>query len=84
LGQSYSLRRLERVDERLAEPAERPQGRRLFDMLRSGETLMLRWVDRLGRNYADVCDTIREFLRRGVVIRTVINGLAFDGATTDR
>ncbi|NEU11114.1 recombinase family protein [Methylobacterium sp. BTF04] len=62
---------------------DRPQGRRLFDMLRSGDTLVVRWVDRLGRNYVDVCDTIREFMRRGVIIRTVINGLTFDGATTD-
>ena len=62
---------------------ERPEGRRLFDMLRSGDTLVVRWVDRLGRNYADVCDTIREFMRRGVIIRTVINGLTFDGATKD-
>src|SRR5215213_584068 len=63
--------------------ADRPEGRRLFDLLRTGDTLVVRWVDRLGRNYADVCDTIREFMRRGVVIRTVINGLTFDGATTD-
>jgi putative DNA-invertase from lambdoid prophage Rac len=62
---------------------ERPEGRRLFDMLRAGDTLVVRWVDRLGRNYADVCDTIREFMRRGVVIKTVINGMTFDGATTD-
>ena len=45
--------------------------------------LMVRWVDRLGRNYEDVCDTIREFMRRGVVIRTVINNFTFDGATRD-
>jgi putative DNA-invertase from lambdoid prophage Rac len=63
--------------------AERPEGRRLFDMLRAGDTLVVRWVDRLGRNYADVCDIIREFMRRGVVIKTVINGMTFDGATTD-
>ncbi|MGC0391111.1 recombinase family protein [Bradyrhizobium sp. USDA 241] len=63
--------------------AERPEGRRLFDILRGGDVLVVRWVDRLGRNYADVCDTIREFMRGGVVIRTVINGLTFDGATTD-
>jgi DNA invertase Pin-like site-specific DNA recombinase len=66
----------------LAFPA-RPEGKRLFDILRSGDTLVVRWVDRLGRNYSDVCDTIREFMRRGVVIRTVINGLTFDGATKD-
>ena len=63
--------------------AERPQGRRLFDILRAGDTLVVRWVDRLGRNYADVTDTIREFMRRGVVVRTIINGLVFDGATPD-
>ena len=44
--------------------ADRPEGRRLFDMLRAGDTLVVRWVDRLGRNYRDVTDTIREFIRR--------------------
>lgn len=62
---------------------DRPQGRRLSDKLREGDTLVVRWVDRLGRNYEDVCDTIREFMRKGVVVRTVINGLTFDGATAD-
>jgi putative DNA-invertase from lambdoid prophage Rac len=62
---------------------DRPEGKRLFDMLRAGDTLVVRWVDRLGRNYADVTDTIREFMRRGVVIRTVINNMTFDGSTSD-
>lgn len=62
---------------------DRPEGRRLYDMLRKGDTLVVRWVDRLGRNYQDVSDTIREFMRREVVIRTVINNMTFDGATTD-
>jgi putative DNA-invertase from lambdoid prophage Rac len=63
--------------------AERPQGKRLFDKLRAGDVLVVRWVDRLGRNYEDVCDAIRQFMGRGVIIRTVINGMTFDGATTD-
>jgi putative DNA-invertase from lambdoid prophage Rac len=63
--------------------AEREQGKRLFDMLRKGDVLVVRWIDRLGRNYSDVVDVIREFMRRGVVIRTVINRLTFDGATKD-
>lgn len=63
--------------------ADRPGGSRLFDILRDGDTLVVRWVDRLGRNYRDVCDTIREFMRRGVVIRTVINGMTFDGNAKD-
>jgi DNA invertase Pin-like site-specific DNA recombinase len=63
--------------------AERAGGRRLFDLLRSGDTLVVRWVDRLGRNYEDVSDNIRAFMRRGVVIKTIINGMSFDGAATD-
>lgn len=62
---------------------DRAEGKRLFDMLRRGDTLVVRWVDRLGRNYGDVCDAIREFMERGVIIRTVINNMTFDGATTD-
>ena len=62
---------------------DRPEGKRLFDMLRAGDTLVVRWIDRLGRNYQDVTDTIREFVRRGVVIKTVINGMTFDGSTND-
>ncbi|MGW5959351.1 recombinase family protein [Methylorubrum thiocyanatum] len=64
---------------------ERPEGRRLFDplLLRRGDVLVVRWVDRLGRNYADVTETIREFMRRGVIVRTVINNMTLDGATTD-
>lgn len=52
-------------------------------MLRRGDTLVVRWVDRLGRDYADVTETIRTLMARGVVVRTVINGLTFDGATRD-
>jgi DNA invertase Pin-like site-specific DNA recombinase len=63
--------------------ADRPEGKRLFDILRRGDTLVVRWVDRLGRDYRDVSDTIRVFMRRGVVVKTVINGMTFDGATKD-
>lgn len=62
---------------------DRPQGRRLFDMLRPGDVLVVRWIDRLGRNYQDVTDTIRVLMREGVIIRTVINGMTFDGATKE-
>jgi putative DNA-invertase from lambdoid prophage Rac len=62
---------------------ERPEGKRLSDMLRAGDTLVVRWLDRLGRNYADVTDTVREFMRRGVVTKAVINGMTFNGSTND-
>ncbi len=62
---------------------DRPEGKRLFDKLRRGDVLVVRWVDRLGRNYQDVTNTIRHFMDQGVVIRTVINNLTFDGSTKD-
>lgn len=62
---------------------DRPQGRRLFDLLRKGDVLVVRWLDRLGRNYTDVFDTVRDLMANGIVVRTVINRLTFDGATTD-
>ncbi len=80
------------IDEVIADPGssgvstklrDRPQGKRLFDKLRSGDVLVVRWVDRLGRNYEDVTNVIREFMEMGVTIRTVINGMTFDGSTGD-
>ncbi|MHC2021338.1 helix-turn-helix domain-containing protein, partial [Methylobacterium sp. CM6247] len=38
---------------------------------------------RLGRDYADVTETIREMMHQGVIVKTVINSMVFDGATTD-
>jgi putative DNA-invertase from lambdoid prophage Rac len=52
-------------------------------MVRSGHTPVVCWVDRLGRNYIDVVDTIRGFMRRGAIIRTVITGMTVDGSTSD-
>ena len=63
--------------------AERPNGKRLFDILRDGDTLVVRWVDRLGRNYDDIQNNIREFISRGVTIKTVINNMVFDAKPTD-
>lgn len=62
---------------------DRKGGALLLAKLRQGDTLVVRWVDRLGRNYQDVTDTIRELMKRGVVVKTIINGMTFDGATTD-
>jgi putative DNA-invertase from lambdoid prophage Rac len=52
-------------------------------MLRAGDVLVVRWIDRLGRNYEDVTEDIRQFMAIGVIIKTVINGMTFDGATND-
>lgn len=62
---------------------DRLGGKRLFDILRAGDTLVVRWIDRLGRNYEDVTQNIRRFMDMGVTIRTVINGLTFDAQPKD-
>jgi putative DNA-invertase from lambdoid prophage Rac len=41
------------------------------------------WVDRLGRNHGDVCEVISDFMKQGVVIKTLINAMTPDGATKD-
>lgn len=58
--------------------ADRDQGRRLFDLLQPNDTLLVRWVDRLGRNYEDVKEVIETFNRKGVTVRTVINRMTFE------
>ena len=63
--------------------AEREGGKRLFDLLRDGDVLVCRWIDRLGRNYDDIQKNIRLFLDRGVTIKTVINGMTFDAKPQD-
>jgi len=80
------------IDEVVSDPGEsgltvplreRPQGRRLFDLLRAGDTLVVRWIDRLGRNYRDVSDNLDAFMRKGVIVKTVIGAMTFDGSVTD-
>ncbi len=63
--------------------AGRDDGKRLFDLLRDGDVLVCRWINRLGRNYDDIQKNIRLFLDRGVTIKTVINGMTFDAKPHD-
>jgi putative DNA-invertase from lambdoid prophage Rac len=54
-----------------------------IDSLRAGDTLVVRWLDRLGRDDAAVCATLCQLLRRGVVVKTLACGFTFDAAATD-
>ena len=63
--------------------ADRDNGKRLFDILREGDVLLVRWVDRLGRNYDDIQKNIRLFLDRGVTIKTIINSMTFEAKPKD-
>ncbi|MBY8088756.1 recombinase family protein [Vibrio fluvialis] len=39
--------------------------------LRRGDTLIVWWIDRIGRNYEDAETVIRQLLSRGVIIKTL-------------
>jgi putative DNA-invertase from lambdoid prophage Rac len=62
---------------------ERENGKVLLKVLRKGDTLVVRWLDRLGRNYEDVKETVECLMKKGVIVRTIINGMVFDGSTKD-
>lgn len=62
---------------------ERPQGRNLWLILREGDVLLVRWLDRISRNL-DHCEAvIREFMGRGVTVKTLTNSMTFCGSTKD-
>jgi putative DNA-invertase from lambdoid prophage Rac len=55
----------------------------LLDKVRAGDQVIVSWVDRLGRGYDHATGTIRHLMNEGVVVKTVINTMVFDGSTTD-
>ena len=57
---------------------ERPGGKRLYDQLGAGDVLVVQWIYSLGQNYKDVAVLLRDFVARGVIVRTLINSLVFD------
>lgn len=58
----------------------RAKGKQLFERLGQGDTLVVRWIDHLGRNYPDMTRAIQNFLDQGVTIRTVIGGVTLYGS----
>jgi putative DNA-invertase from lambdoid prophage Rac len=59
--------------------AERTEAKRLMDKVRRGDIVVCRFFDRLGRNFEDVCQTVRWFMDKGVIIKSVIDGQTFGG-----
>lgn len=46
--------------------------------LRKGDTLIVWWVDRIGRDYEDAETVIRQLLSRGIVIKTLNQSRTFE------
>ncbi|ENV3663719.1 recombinase family protein [Vibrio harveyi] len=57
---------------------ERDQFSRMFDRLRSGDTLVVWWIDRLGRDYHDAKETAQTLMKKGVVIKTINQSMVFE------
>lgn len=62
---------------------EREYGQRLPDILHTGDTLVVRWIDDLGLTHADICDALRRLMTVGIIVRTIVGGVVFDGAARD-
>lgn len=68
------------VDHASGTKADRPQWLRCLENLRSGDTLIVWKIDRLGRNLKDLIDIIAALNQRHVGVRSLTNG-AIDTTT---
>ncbi len=61
--------------------AQRPGLAALVDYAREGDAIVVVGIDRLGRNAAEVMTTIRELGERGIVLRSLREGIDTSNAT---
>ncbi len=61
--------------------AQRPQMAALLDYARPGDVIVVVGIDRLGRDAAEVMTTIRELTERGIVLRSIREGIDTSNAT---
>ncbi|MGY4712577.1 recombinase family protein [Mycolicibacterium sp. CBM1] len=61
--------------------AQRPQMAALLDYARPGDVIVVVGIDRLGRDAAEVMMTIRELTERGIVLRSIREGIDTSTAT---
>jgi DNA invertase Pin-like site-specific DNA recombinase len=60
---------------------QRPSLSGLLDYARPGDTIVVVGIDRLGRNAAEVMTTIRDLGQRGIVLRSLREGIDTGNAT---
>src|SRR5271155_4364954 len=60
---------------------QRPGLAALLDYVREGDAIVVIGIDRLGRNAAEVMTTIRELGERGIVLRSLREGIDTSNAT---
>ncbi|WP_288841838.1 recombinase family protein [uncultured Deefgea sp.] len=62
-------------------PSERREWQKVMAALRAGDTLYVRWLDRISRRYDELHATMQELMKRGVTVHCTMNGMYFDGAS---
>src|SRR5947209_14096603 len=60
---------------------QRPRLAALLDYAREGDAIVVVGIDRLGRNAAEVMTTIRELGERGIILRSLREGIDTSNAT---
>src|SRR5271170_5966007 len=60
---------------------QRPGLAALLDYARQGDAIVVVGIDRLGRNAAEVMTTIRDLCERGIVLRSLREGIDTSNAT---
>ena len=60
---------------------QRPGLSALLDYAREGDVIVVQGIDRLGRNCAEVMTTIRDLGQRGIVLRSLREGIDTSNAT---
>lgn len=56
------------TDKASGKDFDRPKWRTLLRRLRKGDLLIVKSIDRLGRNYRDILETWRDLMKRGVAV----------------
>lgn len=64
-------------------PNERAQWKIVEHILRRGDVLVVRWLDRISRRYDELARVMQALMAKGVLVRCTLNGMEFDGSTKD-
>jgi len=64
-------------------PLDRAEWSKVEHKLRRGDVLYVRWLDRISRRYDELRETMGRLMAEGVKVVCTLNGMVFDGATTD-
>lgn len=72
------------VDKLSGKDTNRPELARMLDKVRSGDEVLVKSVDRLGRNTKDVLALVDTMIEKGVAVTFLDNGMKFDNTPSSR